>query len=367
MELPTEPPTQPPTAPREPPPAGTAEMRVDIRSAGERGDGAYAAEAVAAGTWVGQYIGEPVSLLQTVQRYTDSEPEYLFQITPELYLDAMDSTHFSRYFNHAEHGNLNFTVNKTTNRVDFYTARPIEAGEELTFDYGMAYWAGSGVVPFNDSRDYSKSSVQEKHAPKGPRPVTPTSLSELDELLAKADDEEMRGGMLRALEYFGATRLDTHAMRIPRGLGPEAPTEDIDLRTVPTATLEQAARACIEQAAELSAARAAEAAAAAVSHGMDDEEVALSRRFQGNCPPFATPEANAAALTVLLLWSFPDKHSVTAPLATERWEELLSRLRQAPDDGEPEGVLADLEGHAPRESIDALMAGTRRLCAEGWG
>ena len=80
---------------------------------------------------------------------------------------------------------------------------------------------------WDDSRDYSKSSVQEKHAPKGPRPVTPTSLSELDELLAKADDEDMRGGMLRALEYFGATRLDTHAMRIPRGLGPEAPTEDI--------------------------------------------------------------------------------------------------------------------------------------------
>ena len=86
------------------PGSSASELRVEIRSAGGKGDGAYAAEPAAAGRWIARYEGAPVTLLQTVQRYTDADPEYLFQITPDLYLDAMDSKHYSRFFNHHEHG-----------------------------------------------------------------------------------------------------------------------------------------------------------------------------------------------------------------------------------------------------------------------
>ena len=50
-------------------------------------------------------------------------------------LDATNSTHFSRFFNHEEFGNLNFTVNPAERRVDFYASTAIPAGDELTFDY----------------------------------------------------------------------------------------------------------------------------------------------------------------------------------------------------------------------------------------
>jgi hypothetical protein len=70
---------------RLPPPGAEAEeASVDILPAGERGMGAYAAAPLAAGQWIGRYVGTPVTLLQTAQRYTDTDPEYLFQITPDL-------------------------------------------------------------------------------------------------------------------------------------------------------------------------------------------------------------------------------------------------------------------------------------------
>lgn len=108
-----------------------------IGPADGKGMGAFADEPLRAGQWVCAYRGELVTLLQTTQIYAQEEPEYLFMLTPDLYLDAMNSTHFSRYFNHAERGSLNFTVSTAEQRVDFYAARDITVGEELTFDYGV--------------------------------------------------------------------------------------------------------------------------------------------------------------------------------------------------------------------------------------
>ena len=246
------PPTEPPSAASPSDADGTPpELRVEIRSAGPKGEGAYAAEGARVGQWISPYVGDLVTLLQTTQRYREMDPEYLFQITPDLYIDGMDSSHASRYFNHHEDGNLNFTVDKTTNRVDFYAARDIAVGDELCFDYGMAYWAGSGIVPFNDSRNYTALLPSVRFPPRGPPPLTPTqSRAELTALMA-LPDEEARAGLLRCLEYFGAARLDTHAMRVPFGLGADAPSEVVDLRQVATGRLEEAARACIDQAAAL--------------------------------------------------------------------------------------------------------------------
>ena len=36
--------------------------------------------------------------------------------------------------------------------IDFYAARDIPAGQELTFDYGLAYWVDRGVTPVGDTR-----------------------------------------------------------------------------------------------------------------------------------------------------------------------------------------------------------------------
>ena len=80
-------------------------------------------------------------------------------------------------------------------------------------------------------------------------------------------------------------------------------------------------------------------------------------------PPFATADANAAAVAALLLWSFPEQHGADKPITTERWEALMNRLRRAPGDGEPAGVLAELATHAPEARVAELMASARAL---GW-
>ena len=306
------------------------------------------------------------------------------------YLDAMDSTHFSRYFNHRYPDfNLNFTVDRETNSVNFYARRAIDPGEELTFDYGMAYWSGSGVVPLGDSRNYT---APERPRPEslGPRPVTPTTPQELASALA-LPKEERRASLLRCLEYFGGVRLPCDEdgdrdgaparMRVPFGLGPAAPTEDVDVAGGPLAVLEAAATACVQQAADAAQAQAegpavgaAEGAAggaaaegtaeeAAASSGLEEAEVQLWRRFISKCPRFATDRLNAAACTVLLLWTFPESHGVTSPMPTEEWEALLSCIRAAEDDGDVEALLADLEQYAPRPRIDELMAAARRIVA----
>lgn len=129
------------------------EACVEIRSAGPKGMGAFATGPLPAGTFVTTYRGEIVSLAQLCSNespYTTadptclgrlvadasdiSEPCYLFEVRAGRYIDGMRSAHFSRFFNHAEVGSLNFTVDASNDEVAFYAARDVAWGDELTFD-----------------------------------------------------------------------------------------------------------------------------------------------------------------------------------------------------------------------------------------
>jgi SET domain-containing protein len=138
------------------PQARGPEPHVSIRRTETKGEGAFAEEDVAEGRWVGAYTGELLTLLETRQRYDEAPPEYLFQLTPDLYVDGRASGHFTRYINHAERGNLRFEADPATRRVDFFAACAIPAGTELSFDYGRDYWIRRGMRPdpSTDSRDY---------------------------------------------------------------------------------------------------------------------------------------------------------------------------------------------------------------------
>lgn len=91
-------------------PSGETELAVRVASAGAKGMGAFAAEAAQPGRWIGSYQGPLISLDEQRDLYSETDPEYLFQITPDLYIDGNLSTHFTRFFNHDQKGNLNFTV-----------------------------------------------------------------------------------------------------------------------------------------------------------------------------------------------------------------------------------------------------------------
>ena len=142
---------------------GLPEAKVDVHDAPGKGMGAYALEAIEVGSWVCSYVGKLVDWDEYVRlSETDSSLlDYMFKIVDSAtdggegacFLDARESRHFSRYFNHAEEGNLEFEVYPEEQRVEFFACRDIAAGEELTFDYGESYWTGGErPVVASDSR-----------------------------------------------------------------------------------------------------------------------------------------------------------------------------------------------------------------------
>lgn len=120
----------------EDPEAAPVEARVTIRDAGVKGKGAFAMEPLRAGTWVSRYVGDLLDDVAIKERYEDpSAAAYLLELNDDLCLDAQNSSHFSRYFNHAEFGNLETRFSDVDpHRIDFFASRDIDAGEELTFD-----------------------------------------------------------------------------------------------------------------------------------------------------------------------------------------------------------------------------------------
>ena len=165
------------------------------------------------------YVGELISLDDVDVRYPDDLPRYLFDVGGGFYLDAQDSAHFSRYFNHDEHGSLRFVVDKTKRTIDFFAARPIAHGDELTFDYGPGYWIGLELKPATgtDTRDFTLKKEEAEVRSGGERRCgkkqmpTPITIAELEALSALGDDHERRLALLRCLEFFGAARLSDPA------------------------------------------------------------------------------------------------------------------------------------------------------------
>ena len=250
------------------PSAGLTEAAVAVRSAGDKGDGAFAMEPIKAGTWVGTYTGTLTTHAETEARYgsTDySSTDYLFTVdeTRGLGIDARNSSHFSRFINHAEHGNVEPVVDTERLRVDFFAIRDVAPGDELSFDYGVSYWLFR-PPPLGDSRNFSDPGYRAR-APElsllYPPPVgtvfplTPLTALELAAALALPEEESRvrppppaaarliepadrsalfslpscqkrptsaashppspshpaavaQAALLRCLEYFGARRLD---------------------------------------------------------------------------------------------------------------------------------------------------------------
>ena len=125
------------------------ELPIDIASAGSKGMGAFARVAASAGTFVCEYRGELLTEADVQERYADEEPLYLFTVNPDQepkYIDAVDSTHVSHFFNHAQDPNTKHVKDKQARRIDFYLTRDVAAGEELTIDYGVGYWIALGIV-----------------------------------------------------------------------------------------------------------------------------------------------------------------------------------------------------------------------------
>ncbi|KAL1528133.1 hypothetical protein AB1Y20_009497 [Prymnesium parvum] len=348
--------------------------------------GAFAEQPLRRGEWVGPYLGTLATPEETMARYNCTNvlsaslrADYLFRLDDERSIDAQNSTHFSRYFNHAQHGNLEVVVRAEEQRVDFYAARDIAAGEELTFDYGVRYWlwrgqpaAGSDTRNFSDPR-FRELAVRETLTLTGdveaeltllhPPPVgtvlplVPLTAVELQAALVLPEAESC-AALLRCLDYFGAAPRSKEGVQAIRfGVGVEARQEPLLDARDNHAVLQEAATACIVQAIldpnDASGASGRDFAAWLAANGA---ELELIRRWRGRVPRFSSVQHDVTALAAYLLWKNPGAHLVSAPLTKAGCDALIATAARGCDEECLGDVVATLEQHAPREHVSDLLA-----------
>jgi hypothetical protein len=245
--------------------ASTArEAAVEVRDAGAKGMGAFAAEPLREGAWVGSYRGTLCTHKETTARYSslpESERQdgrvYVFELDAEYVVDAQNETHFSRFFNHAEFGTLTVEVDVDAQSIDFFAARDVDVGEELTFDYGYPYWRRSPPSACSDSRNFSAPFYQTLppeltllHPPPiGTHlPLTPLTVLELRAALMLPEAQSL-AALLRTCEFFGAGRTADGAFELRMGVADGAEAVMVAPgEAVPFALAQAAAVACITQA-----------------------------------------------------------------------------------------------------------------------
>jgi uncharacterized protein len=110
----------------------------------EIGYGAFAAEEILKGQFVGEYTG-------IVRRLYRSHPDhnpYCFHYPTKWWslkyfiVDSMREGNLTRFINHSDHPNLQplCLVDRRLLHQVFVANRTIKQGEQLTFDYGEDYW-----------------------------------------------------------------------------------------------------------------------------------------------------------------------------------------------------------------------------------
>lgn len=121
-----------------------------FRTSDCRGWGVKSLESIRQDTFVIEYVGEVISSEDADRRYVDQGAEYLFDLDfhdadPEYVIDATKMGNESHFVNHSCDPNLRVhaafidTLDIRLPRIALFACRDIAAGDELTFDYSMAY------------------------------------------------------------------------------------------------------------------------------------------------------------------------------------------------------------------------------------
>ena len=382
------------------------EAGVEVRDAGIKGKGVFAVgSTIPAETWVCQYMGELLMKVDVEQRYPVGEQgDYLFKLTEDLCIDAEHSTHVSRFFNHAQFGNMRVNVDESAQRIDFYTTRAVAPDEELTFDYGPTYWRFRPQPSAeSDSRNFNGPMWNEREPELTlrfpPRPGTVLPLIPMDAVELQAalmlPNAECRAALLRCLEFFGSNRTADGGLAVRLGVEADAPCEVLGGAELEggsaegLATLQRAAVACVVQGV-LDPADGSGEASREFERWVSsmDAEMSLIRRWRERVPRFASARHDAASIAAYLLWKCPDRHAVSSPLGKDDCNELIAALdacgpraeasadrevaradREAAE-VEDEGlqrVLVRLSEHAEETYVSELVGRIQRWCEIGEG
>ena len=110
-----------------------------------KGDGLYAVKPIAKDTYLFDYSGEVLSEKQYFERYPDGISDYCCVITNDYIIDGQDpgKSGRARYMNHSSKRPNVYRVMQRlgpNKAVHLYTAKDVEVGQELMWDYGSDYW-----------------------------------------------------------------------------------------------------------------------------------------------------------------------------------------------------------------------------------
>ena len=113
---------------------------VDVKPSAIDGQGAFAAEPIPPRLKIGEIRGESISVAEARIRATRSERIMIVELSEKKAIDFSKSADPMRFTNHSCKPNARLVIRN--GRVEFYAARAIAAGEEITVDYGETHHDG---------------------------------------------------------------------------------------------------------------------------------------------------------------------------------------------------------------------------------
>jgi uncharacterized protein len=113
---------------------------VNVQASAIDGHGVFAAEGIPARAKIGEIRGEAISVEEARIRATRHERIMIVELSARRAIDFTKSTDPMRFTNHSCQPNARLCLDN--GRVEFYALRVIEAGEELTVDYGETHHDG---------------------------------------------------------------------------------------------------------------------------------------------------------------------------------------------------------------------------------
>lgn len=107
--------------------------KIEIRASGIHGSGVFARNRVPAGVTLIEYLGERITKAESMLR-CEANNRYIFSIDDRHDLDGNFEWNPARLINHSCHPNCEAELDG--GRIWIRTLRGVEAGEELSFNYG---------------------------------------------------------------------------------------------------------------------------------------------------------------------------------------------------------------------------------------
>jgi len=111
-------------------------MKIQVRVGPSRiaGQGLFAAQDIKKGTRIIQYIGAKIPKAESVERAAQGNA-YIFAFNDHYDIDGKTLKNTARYINHSCEPNCEVVVTKHT--VWIVALQDIQAGEELSYNYGL--------------------------------------------------------------------------------------------------------------------------------------------------------------------------------------------------------------------------------------